>query len=64
MNYEKAEKCKTCNTDKYLQWKTFNSEKWWIHCDECGQTGPIGDTQTEAGEKWNKKQLEKIPSNS
>ena len=54
---EKALKCKCCGNDDTLQFKHIGPFNWWVHCDECGATGPVKPTPTEAGQAWNEEQV-------
>ena len=53
----KAHNCKNCNTDHLLQWKRYSHlGEVWIHCDGCGQTGPVKTSMIVAVNGWNDQQ--------
>ena len=41
---------------KHKVGREFVTEEWnWVRCKDCGATGGIGKTATEAVEKWNRR---------
>lgn len=56
MKINKTHKCKYCQTDTYLQFKIYNEEVFWIHCDKCGQIGQACATIALCVENWNNQQ--------
>lgn len=45
--------CKNCG-GKQLKFKeNSDTDEHWVHCDTCGQIGPVKGSVPEAGDAWN-----------
>lgn len=49
----KALPCQRCKTDRYLKWKIYSEDIWWITCEGCGGCSEPKPSMSEAGEQWN-----------
>lgn len=48
-----AAPCRNCGGKKLMFKENSETDEHWVHCDTCGQIGPVKGSVPEAGDAWN-----------